>query len=174
MSSNLGFKLLGTTQVSMLGAIFLYAGSDEPDDWMICDGRAIDRTSFSPLFSMVGTTYGVGDGMSTFNIPDLRGRCAVGSGQGSTAEGGTAGTSRSLGQKGGTETHTLTSAQMPAHTHGVTTYTTATDASLQLLGSGLRITAQNTAGVSASAGSGGAHPNMSPYAVLNYLIRVDV
>lgn len=158
----------------MLGAIFLYAGSDEPDDWMICDGRAIDRVSYGPLFSMIGTTYGAGDGVGTFNIPDLRGRSPVGIGQGATAEGGGSGTSRSLGQRGGTETTTLTTAQMPAHTHGITTYTTANDASLQLLGSGLRITAQNTGAASASSGSGAAHPNMSPYAVVNFIIRAQV
>jgi len=89
---------MGTTQVSVLGMITLYAGSSAPDDdWMICDGSAIDRLSYAPLFSLIGTTYGAGDGVSTFNIPDLRGRCALGTGTGLTAEGGSTGTSRSLG-----------------------------------------------------------------------------
>lgn len=140
---------------------------------MICDGRAIDRSSYLPLFQLIGTTYGSGDGVSTFNIPDLRGRCAMGTGTGLTAEGGTAGTTRALGQKGGFETHTLTQSQMPAHAHGIATFTTANDLSLQLLGSGLRITAAN-AGTTGTIGGNGAHPNVGPYAVLNYLIRVVV
>jgi len=164
---------LGTTQVSILGMVVLFAGTDEPDDWMICDGRAIDRSSYAPLYAILGTTYGSGDGVSTFNLPDLRGRSAMGTGQGVTGEGNTTGTSRSLGQKGGFETHTLTAAQMPAHTHNYVASTVASDASISLLGSGNRVTAQPSTATS-SAGSGSAHPNVSPYAVLNYLIRVEV
>jgi microcystin-dependent protein len=61
-----------------LGAIIDYAGSSAPTDWLVCDGSAISRTSFSALFAIIGTTYGVGDNSTTFNIPNLKGRVSAG------------------------------------------------------------------------------------------------
>lgn len=99
------------------GFIYAYAGTDEPDGYFFCNGQALDRAAYAPLFGVIGTTYGVGDGISTFNVPDLRGRSLIGKGQGSTAEAGQAATNFALGSKGGAETHTLTTVQMPAHSH---------------------------------------------------------
>lgn len=62
------------------GAIMQYAGATEPTDWLFCDGREVSRTVFSQLFAAIGTLYGAGDGSTTFNLPDLRDRVAVGSG----------------------------------------------------------------------------------------------
>jgi len=97
-------------------------------------------------------------------------------GQGSTAEGGGTGTNRALRAKGGAETHTLTSGQMPAHTHRVTydKTTYAADATISLLGSGNRVTGfQSTTVTSTSAGSGSPTPqnNMSPFIAINWIIR---
>ena len=90
------------------GSIIQWSGSTAPANWLICDGSAVSRSVYPSLFAVVGTTYGAGDGSTTFNLPDLRGRIPVGK------NGGSFGT---LGATGGAETVTLTTAQMPSHSH---------------------------------------------------------
>ena len=91
------------------GVINMWAAATAPTGWLLCDGSAISRTTYAGLFAVLGTTYGAGNGSTTFNIPDLRTRVAVG-------KNGT-GTFATLGATGGAETVTLTSAEMPSHTH---------------------------------------------------------
>lgn len=100
-----------------VGAIVDFAGTVAPTGWLLCGGQSVSRTTYSALFASIGTTYGSADG-SSFNLPDLRGRVAAG------ADFAVAGTSNRLsgigsnpGQAGGSQTHTLTSDQMPSHTH---------------------------------------------------------
>ena len=106
------------------GSIITYGGSSAPTGWLICDGSAISRSTYATLFGILSTTYGVGDGSSTFNIPDIRGR--VPAGKESSASRLTSGvsglTSTTLGNTGGAEGVTLTSAQsgIVGHTHGLT------------------------------------------------------
>ena len=64
------------------GMIFAYAGASAPTGFLLCDGSAVSRTTYAGLFSLIGTTYGAGDGSTTFNVPDLRGRFAIGAGTG--------------------------------------------------------------------------------------------
>jgi len=90
------------------GTIVQTARATSPDGWFLCQGQAISRTTYATLYAAIGTSYGSGDGSTTFNIPDLQGRVAVGKNSGTFA---------SLGATGGTETVTLTIAQMPSHTH---------------------------------------------------------
>lgn len=61
-----------------IGSILAYSGSSAPSGWVMCDGAAISRTTYATLFGAIGTSFGVGDGSSTFNVPDLRGRVMVG------------------------------------------------------------------------------------------------
>lgn len=75
----------GTTNIPPPGLISPYAGSSAPAGWLLCDGTAVSRTTYASLFSITSTTYGTGDGSTTFNLPDLRGRGSVGSGTGSKA-----------------------------------------------------------------------------------------
>lgn len=111
------------------GVILDFAGSTAPDTWALCYGQAISRTTYSVLFAMLGTTYGAGDGSTTFNIPDLRGRAVAGKDDmgGSAASrltnGGSGITGTTLGAAGGSETHTLTAAEMAAHTHDMGNHT---------------------------------------------------
>lgn len=93
-----------------IGEIRLFAGNFAPRGWFFCDGTEYSIATYSTLFSILGTTYG-GNGQTTFGVPDLRGRVAVGTGQGPGLQNIT------LGQEGGTETVTMTTSQMPAHTH---------------------------------------------------------
>jgi len=108
----------------MTGTVLDFAGATAPTGWLLCYGQAISRTTYAPLFAAIGTTHGAGDGSTTFNLPDCRGRVAAGKDDmGGTAAArltsagsGVAGTT--LGGAGGAETVTLTATQIPAHTHG--------------------------------------------------------
>ena len=154
-----------------IGAIQAYGGASAPTGWLICDGSAVSRTTYSELFAAIGTTYGAGDGSTTFNLPDFRGRTAIGADPNnqSTATGHTA---HALGQKGGEEKHTLSIAEMPSHTHNYSNYTTASPTGAAIsgiawIGSGY---VAEISGIS-STGGGGAHNNMQPYTVTYYIIK---
>jgi microcystin-dependent protein len=104
-----------------IAAMLDYAGSADPDAaWMICDGRAISRTTYAALFALISTTYGAGNGSTTFNIPDTRGRGTIGSGTGAGL------TARTRGATGGEETHVLTLAENGPHTHAGPSHTHTT------------------------------------------------
>lgn len=102
-----------------VGEIRMFAGDYAPQGWLPCDGRPLDISGNEVLFSLLSTTYG-GDGRTNFNLPDLRGRLAIGMGQ------GTGLTNRPLGQQTGVETVTLTEANIPAHNHSFTVGSAAT------------------------------------------------
>lgn len=99
-----------------VGTVVPFASNTIPVGWRLCDGQALSRTGFADLFSLLNTSYGVGDGSTTFNLPDLRGRSPIGK---------NAGTFPTLGGVGGAETHTLSGAESgtTAHTHGGATAT---------------------------------------------------
>ena len=108
------FSLTGqaqTQQEAMQGEIKLFAGNFAPKGWALCEGQILAISSYQSLFAVLGTSFG-GDGRTTFALPDLRGRTPIGPGAGPGL------TPKSLGQRTGTETHTLTIAQMPSHIHG--------------------------------------------------------
>ncbi|MBP6303964.1 MAG: phage tail protein [Bacteroidia bacterium] len=94
----------------MIGEIRMFAGNFAPKSWAFCSGQTVNIASNTALFSILGTNYG-GNGTTTFALPDLRGRMAVGQGTGPGLQPVT------LGQKDGTETVTLTTNNLPAHTH---------------------------------------------------------
>jgi microcystin-dependent protein len=93
-----------------IGEIIMFAGNFAPRGWALCDGQIISIASNQALYSIIGTTYG-GDGIATFGLPDLRGRVPVHEGTGPGLS------SKTLGQRGGTEYMSLTSAQLPSHNH---------------------------------------------------------
>jgi microcystin-dependent protein len=94
--------------------IVMYGGTIAPAGWLMCDGSAVSRTTYAALFAAIGGIYGAGDGSTTFNVPDMRGRVPVGVGQGAGL------TNRTLNSTGGEETHVLSVAELAAHAHGVT------------------------------------------------------
>ena len=96
------------------GVINMYGGSSAPTGWLLCDGSAVSRTTYSELFTAISTTYGSGDGSTTFNVPNLSGKVPVGKDSADTDF-------DTLGETGGSKTHTLTTAQLPSHTHNAAT-----------------------------------------------------
>jgi microcystin-dependent protein len=147
-----------------IGGVTTYAGSASPSSkWAICDGTAVSRTTYDVLFTRIGTTYGVGNGTTTFNLPNLKGRVVVGVDVAQTEF-------DALGETGGAKTHTLTTAEMPSHQH---TFSRANEGPFGgIIGSnGHGGTIQETLSTSATGG-GGAHNNLQPYIALNYLIRI--
>ncbi len=93
-----------------VGTILPFSGSTIPPKFLLCDGSEISRITYSDLFNVIGTTYGSGDGSTTFNLPNLKGKVPAGLDT-SQSEFNT------LGKTGGSKTHTLTINEMPSHTH---------------------------------------------------------
>jgi microcystin-dependent protein len=147
--------------VTLRGAIVMWGTASAPTGWLLCDGSAVSRTTYAALFAILSTIYGVGDGSTTFNLPDLRGRVPVGK---------NAGTFSSLGATGGEETHTLTASEIPAHTHNITTYQSGA------AGGNGNVNAGNSANSGTAitdngTGGGGAHNNLPPYLTINFVIK---
>ncbi len=163
-----------------IGAMLPYGNTTPPENWLICDGSEVSRTTYAELFNVIGTSYGSGDGSTTFNLPDKRGRVSVGRNSSDTSF-------DVLGEKGGAKTVTLTVEQMPKHTHNI----------LDEFGQGLvgmrdgngagdgwdvyvgnsstnwkyrRVSSIN--GLSETGGSE-AHNNVQPYEVDNWIIKAS-
>jgi microcystin-dependent protein len=166
------YKVNGTNLRTVpTGTVSAFAGSAAPTGYALCDGSAVNRTTQAALFAVIGTTYGSGDGSTTFNLPDLRGRVVAGLGEsllGATAD--------TLGEDNGliadTKEHTLTAAEsgLPSHNHtsGVqssnNSYATGSgNGTVQ----GAGINTGNTGGTDASS----AHNNVQPTIILNYIIK---
>ena len=96
-----------------VGAILPFGSDTVPDNWLLCDGSAVSREDYTQLFNTIGTTFGVGDGFTTFNLPDLRDRVPIGKDTTDTDF-------DALGKTAGEREHTLTKQELPPHTHGIT------------------------------------------------------
>ncbi len=146
-----------------------------PPGWAPCAGQTLPINRYQALFSLLGTTYG-GDGRTTFNLPDLRGRVPMSFGQGAGLS------AYAQGQTGGDESVTLQPNQAPAHTHPVSASSTATTKnpagavpSVTPAGAayGTSTDLAMSAAMVAPSSGGQAHPNVQPYLVLNWCIAVE-
>jgi len=99
-----------------VGSINAWSTNTAPTGWQLCDGTAVSRTTYAALFAVIGETYGAGDGSTTFNLPNLKGRAIVGRDSSQTEF-------DTLAETGGAKTHTLTTAEIPAHQHNISAYT---------------------------------------------------
>jgi microcystin-dependent protein len=172
------------------GAMMAWGSDAIPSNWLLCDGSAVSRSTYASLFSAIGTQYGSGDGTTTFNLPDIKGKTIVGKDSGQTEF-------NTLVETGGAKTHTLTTAEMPSHTHTQNAHTHTQDAHSHNIGSAADIssttgagnvfagstgsiisgtatatnqnttaTNQNTTATNQNTGGGGAHNNLQPYIVV--------
>lgn len=155
-----------------------FLGASPPAGWLVADGSAVSRASYPILFAMVGTTYGPGDGTTTFNLPDNRGRSLLGSGTGSGLS------SRPLGTQGGEEAHVLSQAELPnvslgngvvddtgiAFNYGkiTTDIPGAATTTMAIDTGGQPLTYQ---GLTGPLGSGAAHNTMHPYSAALPIIK---
>jgi len=149
--------------IGITGEIKLWSTASAPTGWLIANAAAVSRTTYAALFAVVGTTYGVGDGSTTFNLPDFRGRTPIGAGTGDAADA----TAHALADTEGTETHQLTENEMPSHTHDIT---------LKGIGGsgGQSIYSYVTGDVaitSDSKGGDAAHNNLQPSLTINFIIK---
>jgi microcystin-dependent protein len=143
------------------GVINMFAGDTAPVGWLICDGSAISRTDYANLFTLIGTTYGSGDGSTTFNLPNLKGKVVVGQDTSDTSF-------DTLGETGGEKTHTLTIQEMPSHKHNINYGGSVTGITGAVPGSNTNY-GPNDSFIQANGG-GQAHNNLQPYIVMNYII----
>jgi microcystin-dependent protein len=161
-----------------VGQLLLVGFNFKPAGWAACDGSLLSISSFSELYSLIGTTYG-GNGQSNFALPDLRGRTPIGIGQ---LQGGG---NYVLGQSGGAENVTIAASNYPTHNHlvnGVSSGATSSSPGGMTLAGSRSIYASNTqatvalnsafVGPSSPSAGGGAHPNLQPYQTLNWIISL--
>lgn len=172
--------------VCPVGSILDFAGAAAPTGWLLCYGQTLDasaNTQYQALYDVIGNVFG-GTNNTNFVVPDLRGRVVAGqddmggvsANRLTGASGGVNGDT--FGAAGGAETHTLTTTEMPAHTHlnsigidlatGGSAYTTLTAAARK---GETNSNPANAIGQSGSAGSGGAHNNVQPTIILNKIIK---
>lgn len=157
-----------------IGEIRMFAGNYAPVGWEFCHGQLLPIAEYDTLFMLIGITYG-GDGQTTFGLPDLRGRIPVHMGQNPQT-----GTIFTPGQKAGTETVTLTLAQLPNHTHTVTASTIAnTNSPANAVWASGAMQFANTAPngtmnpvTVSSVGGNNDHENRMPYLPINFIISL--
>jgi microcystin-dependent protein len=165
------------------GSLVPFAGTTAPTGWLLCSNVAVSRSTYADLFGVVGTTYGAGDGTTTFNVPDLRGRVIAGLDNmgGTTASRLTAttitGGADAVGEVGGSQTHTLSVGEMPQHTHtqndfGLAPSTAGYPTANGFLNGGAGANGQGGARGLGLTGGSAAHNNVQPTMTLNYLIAV--
>ena len=149
------------------GSVIEYAGDTAPNGWLICDGSAISREIYANLFEVIGLTFGGGDGTTTFNIPNLKGKIPVGLNSDDSDF-------NILGKAGGEKTHILTSNEMPSHNHRQTvTASRSGSGNTYVSWNANNLTGSKDTGArnTLNTGGGQAHNNLQPYIVLNYIIK---
>ena len=178
------------------GTIEIYSGTTIPNGYLLCNGQAVSRTTYANLFKTIGTTYGTGNGSTTFNLPNINGRTIIGED-----------TTHALGTTGGTDNTTLTTANLPSHTHSIPSLSgTATGGNhrhsmsndvyngngsgyeIVSVGSGsqifyyngtyytnysgdLSLTVITSASTTGSSGNGTSFTNMQPFITMKYIIK---
>lgn len=178
-----------------VGMVLDYAGTTAPTGYLLCYGQAVSRSTYASLFNVIGTNYGAGDGSTTFNLPDLRGRVVAGKDD----MGGTDATrlsafwgalARTIGGVFGTASHILTLGQMPKHNHGGNTgagtphqhgtgfgnYVVGAGSGGSVPGAGASFLVNTTfedqhTHPIAQAGNDEAHTNTQPTIIMNKIIR---
>lgn len=149
-----------------VGSIMPYPKATAPENWLICDGSAISRTDYSELFNAIGTTFGEGDGSTTFNLPNIKGRTIVGLDTDDTDF-------NTIGKTLGEKTHTLTVAEMPEHNHKMPIDSFVNSDSQTNVKSGGHVSYETQGQNYGTTSAGGSQPhnNIQPSFVATYIIK---
>lgn len=162
LATRLGSEIKALTSRTVPTATVLpFAGTAAPNGFLFANGAAVSRSTYPDLFAAFGTAYGTGNGSTTFNLPDLRGKVPNGIDSSQTEF-------TPLGKTGGAKTHTLTAAQIPAHTHPGFQ---STGYAVGGAAAAVHPSAGSAYNIPANTGGGQAHNNLQPYIVLNYIIK---
>ena len=150
-----------------IGAIIEWNSDIIPENWLLCNGQAVNREEYSELFEILGVAYGEGDGSTTFNLPNYKGRVAVGKDESDTDF-------NTLGKQGGEKKHTLTTDEMPKHGHNTQgfnrTHTGISDGGESM--SRHKVEGDPVdGGVVLEAGGDQPHNNLQPYIITNFIIK---
>ena len=186
-------SVTGSGTLMPVGSMLIWTNTTVPNGWLLCDGSAVSRTTYKQLFDSIGTTYGSGNGSTTFNLPNLKGRFPIGK-NGSDSD------FNMLGETGGSKTHTLTQSEIASHSHSIDhdhgSVTSGTSSISLGYSEDKRIMSYvpdgsqynvvedvnetynhthsvnlpNYSGSSGSSGSGGAHNNMPPFMAVDFII----
>ena len=169
VTSNIQTQLDGKSD-AFAGEIRMTAKGTAEMGWLLCYGQAVSRTTYADLFTAISTTYGVGNGSTTFNVPDFRGRAPAGLDNmgGASANTITDSNADSLGGTMGTETHTLSEGEIPAHTHTLPDVQQASGSAYDGISAG---SGYSNATATGSTGGGGAHNNVQPTMFINFMIK---
>jgi len=167
--SNGSGGLSWTAGINPTATILDYAGATAPGGYLLCDGSAVSRTTYSALYAIISTTYGTGNGTTTFNVPDLRGRVTAGVG----SVGTNAQPTLALAGSGGEQTHLLTGPEsgIQAHTHtiGAESFIAGSTLNLQVFNG--NSSAATLTGTTGPTNATTAHNNMQPYLAVNKIIK---
>jgi len=186
LEADMELRHRGGYAVEPVGILVAFAGTAAPGGWLLCDGAAVSRTTYAALFAVIGTAYGAGNGSSTFNVPDLRGRIPVGRDSGQTEF-------DVLGETGGEKAHKLTPAEMPTHSHGAPSGYFYVESNIGTMRRTATVTNAGSSGEdgvwrqrvaetsggggggsplgTANTGGDGVHNNLQPYVVTNHIIK---
>lgn len=158
-----------------IGGIQAYAGNIAPSGYLLCDGQEVSRITYAELYALIGTTYGAGDGSTTFNVPNLKGKVIVGYDSTQTEF-------DTLGEDGGEKKHTLTIDELPPHNHAygysIKTFYGTGETGVQVVpnvyssGGNAENYVSETSGTHGNvSASSQPHNILQPYMVLNYIIK---
>ena len=165
-SVSVGTASAVTSDVIPTGTVWTYAGTTAPTGWLFCDGTAISRTTYAALFAAIGTTYGVGDGSTTFNLPDTKGRVIAGKEASETritsAVAGFSGAT--LGAAGGAQAGTITGTYLPQYVLSIGAGTGFTDSGTNV-GSGSPYDMYYATAVAT------AFPYVQPTIIMHHMIK---
>ena len=157
------------------GVIIPYAGTEAPEGWLLCNGEDISRTQYANLFIVVSEIYGSGNGSTTFNLPDLRGRMILGADNmgGSSADVVINQEADIIGGIAGSELHQLTVEELASHSHQIKNSPSGSSSNESSEGFYSWTTTNNSQQYRNSENTGGDQPhnNMPPYITLNYIIK---
>lgn len=186
-AASVGTAALGSDVASRLlptGVVVPFAGSAAPTGWLFCAGQVVSRSTYADLFATLGTTYGAGDGTTTFALPDLRGRVPFGlDAMGGGSDGGRLSVANTLGLTGGaekksgtTDAYTLTIADIPSHSHGIQSGNNTTGTGNYVDNGSVSSTDPGASTLPVGGGGGHSHgignfDVMPPYMLLNYIIK---